>query len=493
MWQRVMSELQIALTKVNFCMIKPTKKTDFISDTIFTKITLVLVLAFTSLFSISAADPEKDELKENLLGSEKKQKEALLSLKSASRQDLFPIVSSILRKTNSEGELQGLILDVYFSFGADLEKYNPNFLEDLEWVFDNTKNEANIIKILHYAATYKEKRLIYNILDFIKYRDVTVREYTFKALDSFKDDRALPFILELGSSDQPINRYYYLESLNYINDERASMHVTKLLMDPSPAIRSECVIVIEKLGLKEKLNSVLAMATNDSNYEVRKTAVVSLKNQKSKFPTTVFQKTIFDSNKEVRDVTVDAINTIKDPSYARFISAAMEKETLSPLRLKMVESLLILNNHGGGLGLSAALLKDQDSQVRSKSAFAIGRLKATTAIRDLVSSLKEEKVVDVKIEVTRSLGVLKEKSAVPVILSKLQTNEANELRSEFLAALNQIDDPRVMPVIFDLIDLENAESIKTGMKQLLRTMLYRYHGGGKDYKTIALSEKVSVN
>ena len=50
-----------------------------------------------------------------------------------------------------------------------------------------------------------------------------------------------------------------------------------------------------------------------------------------------------------------------------------------------------------------------------------------------------------------------------------------------------------MPVIFDLIDLENAETIKTGMKQLLRTMLYRYHGGGKDYRTIAISEKVSMN
>jgi HEAT repeat protein len=455
---------------------------------------IIVLFLFAMSFSASyAADAEKDELKENLLGSEKKQKQALQSLKSLKREDLFPIVSKILRETTSEGEIQGMILDLYFSYGPEIEKFNPSLIEDLEWVFDNTKNEANIIKVLHYAATYKEKRLMYHILDYITYRDATVREYTFKAIDSFKDDRALPFILELGSSDQPIHRYYYLESLNFINDERASMHVAKLLTDPSPAIRSECIVVIEKLGLKEKLNSVLTMATNDSNYEVRKTAVVSLKNQRSKFPTTVYQKTIFDTNREVRDVTVDAINSIKDPSYARFISAAMEKETLSPLRLKMIDSLLILNNHGGGIGLSVALRKDVDSQVRSKAAFAIGKLKATPVVRDLVSSLQVETVVNVKIEVTRSLGSLKEKSAVPVMLTKLQTNEANELRSEFLTALNQIDDPKVMPVIFDLIDLENTEMIKTGMKQLLRTMLYRYHGGGKDYRTIALSEKVSMN
>ena len=284
-----------------------------------------IALVFISILPLFSANTEKDELQENLQGSEKKQKQALLSIKTAKREDLFPLISTILKSTSSEGEIQGIILDLYFSYGTDIEKYNPNLIGDLEWVFDNTKNEANIVKVLHYAATYKEKRLMYHILDYITYRDATVREYTFRAIDSFKDDRALPFILELGSSDQPIHRYYYLESLNFINDERASMHVTKLLSDPSPAIRSECIVVIEKLGLKEKLNSVLAMATNDSNYEVRKTAVVSLRNQRSKFPTTVFQKTIFDANREVRDVTVDAINAIKDPSYARFISSAMEK------------------------------------------------------------------------------------------------------------------------------------------------------------------------
>jgi len=474
-------------------MIKQKENSDLKSLASLKKTSFLLAFLFTSLLTLSAADAEKDELKENLLGSEKKQKQAISTIKSSNREDLLPIISEILRTTSSEGELQGLILDLYFSYGTEIEKYNPKIIEDLEWILDNTKNEANLIKVLHYAATYKEKRLMYHTLNFITYRDATVREYTFKAINSFKDDRALPFILELGSSDQPINRYYYLESLNFIIDERANMHVTKLLTDPSPAIRSECIVVIEKLGLREKLNSVLAMATNDSNYEVRKTAVVSLKNQKSKFPTTVYQKTIFDSNQEVRDVTVDAINTIKDPSYAKFISTAMEKETLSPLRLKMVDSLLILNNHGGGAGLSAALRKDQDSQVRSKAAFAIGKLKATPVVRDLVSSLQNEQVVNVKIEVTRSLGMLKEKSAVPVILNRLQTNEANELRSEFLTALNQIDDPKVMPVIFDLIDLENAESIKVGMKHLLRTMLYRYHGGGgKEYRTITLSEKVSM-
>lgn len=420
----------------------------------------------------------KDEFKEKLMGGGKKQKEAVLNLKTESRQDLLPLVSEILKETDYSEDLQGIILDTYISYGEDLPKFHSNYVEDLEWVLTTSKNEPNLVKVIKFANTLKEKRLIYPIIDLITYRDAEVRGQAFLALETFKDDRAIPYILELGNSEKPIYRYYYLEALNYMRDDRLSLHIPRLLNDPSPAIRSESIVAIEKLGLADKMNQVLAMATNDSNYEVRKFAVVSLKNQYSKFHTTVFQKTIFDPHKEVRDVTVDAINKIKDASYAKFVSTAMEKENLSFLRFKMIDTLLLLNNHGGGTGLSVALRNDSDSEVRSKAAYAVGQLKAKNVVPDLITSLELEKVVAVKIESTRALSVLKEKSAVPVILSRLQDEaEATNLRSEFLTALNNIDDPQVMPVIFDLIEVERKDPIRIEMKSLLRTMLYRYHKG----------------
>ena len=152
-------------------MIKQKENSDSKSLASFKKTSFLLAFLFTSLLTLSAADAQKDELKENLLGSEKKQKQAISTIKSSNREDLLPILSEILRTTSSEGELQGLILDLYFSYGTDIEKYNPKIIEDLEWILDNTKNEANLIKVLHYAATYKEKRLMYHTLNFITYRN----------------------------------------------------------------------------------------------------------------------------------------------------------------------------------------------------------------------------------------------------------------------------------------------------------------------------------
>ncbi|MCB1176326.1 MAG: HEAT repeat domain-containing protein, partial [Leptospiraceae bacterium] len=292
-----------------------------------------------------------------------------------------------------------------------------------------------------------------------------------------KDDRILPYILELGNSESPIHRYYYLEALKYIEDDRVTVHLNKLLHDPSPAIRSEAIEVVGKMNLKEKEAIVLNMAKKDSNYEVRKYGILYAKDKKLSYRRDIFQSGIFDKHPEVREVTVDAFEQFKNSSYSSFVSKAMEKENLSYLRLKMIDSLLAMKNHGGGLGLIAALKFDRTEEVRVKAAYATAKLNARIAIPSLIQSLSKESSVPVKIEVVKTLGIMKEKSAIPALLTSLKnSNEDLSLRKATLSSLDQIDDPRVMPVIFDLIEDETTDFQKN-MKEFLREMLYRYHGG----------------
>jgi HEAT repeat protein len=446
---------------------------------------LFIFFTFQTIF----ADSIKDEFKEEVLNKKTK---SILKIYEQNRQDLVPFLKNFIIENKASAELESSILFTYQKYQKEINKLDPEYWKTLESVIENSKNEENVLLALEIVSNLKEKKVIYSILDLVTSRNSEIRRASYKVINSYKDDRTLPYILELGNSDEPIKRYYYLEALNFIQDERANIHIQRLLNDPSPAIRSEAIIAIEKLELKEKLNHVLNMATNDSNYEVRKFAVVSLKNQRSKFPSTVYQKTIFDSNSEVREVSIEAIQTIKDPNYAKFVSLAMEKETLSSLNMKMIEALLHINNHGGGNGLAVVLKKDKDEDVRTKAATAIGNLKASIAIPDLIKSLLTEQVVKVKLAVTKSIGNLKEKTAVPTILNRIQANEPIELKLEFLSALDKIDDPKVMPVIFDLAEEGKFKNIHVPLKQLLRRMLYRFHGGEKGYKILSESE-VSSN
>jgi HEAT repeat protein len=435
-------------------------------------------IAFVLLFmTLAVFAKEEDELKERLFQPGKKQKEVLTKIKDLGREDLLPDVSNLLRAGNLDEETLGMVLELYMSYGQNLEHFLPTAMDDYEWVLKHSTYEPHLLAILKQILIKKDKRLFYSVVDLITCRSMRVREHAFRILDVFKDDRALPYILELGNSEKPLNKYYYLEALNYIHDERAALHVARLLNDPSPAIRSESIVVIEKLNLKDSMNNATQMAIVDTNYEVRKFAVVYIQRQKLKNKSHILQKSIRDKNPEVREATVDTMSSFKDPAFSRNLSDAMETESQSHLRLKMIEGLLSLNNHGGGNGLSVALKDDRSIEVRSRAAFAIGKLKALKVIPDLITSLNREKIVDVKIEAVRSLGVLKEKTAVTTILNRLEDRaESTVLKSEMLATLDLIDDPKVMPVIFDMLETENFAEIKSGMRNLLRTMLYRYHG-----------------
>ncbi|MCB1143976.1 MAG: HEAT repeat domain-containing protein [Leptospiraceae bacterium] len=433
---------------------------------------LLLNLTFPLL---SSELTEEEKFLQNL-NSDSGKNESIRNLKLKKMNAHLPLLSSILRNKNTSKDTIIEIINLYESYGNELEEYHPGAIEDYEWVVNNLSDEFLVSQIVNIFRIRKDKRLIYPVISLITHRNLDVRLAAFNYLETFKDDRALPYILELGNSEVSINRYYYLEALNYISDERATIHVLKLLNDPSPALRMEAIAVVDKLNLKDKQQLVLKMARKDNNYEVRKSATVFARNSNQRFRTDIFQGGIDDDHPEVRKEALKSIITFKDARYASNVSKMMEKESESQLRSLAIDALIAMNNHGGGGGLSVALLNDSDSQVRKKSAFAAAKLSAKTVLPSLLTSLEKEPTVYVRLEVTKSLGILKEKKAVPGFLKILSSpQEDRNLRTEVLASLDQINDPSVMPVVFDLIDEEQSE-FKNEMKSFLRDMLYKFHG-----------------
>ncbi|NUM41727.1 MAG: HEAT repeat domain-containing protein [Leptospiraceae bacterium] len=437
---------------------------------------IISFLCFTLFIQpIYSSNDVKDEFREKLIKKGQSQIEAISSIKVLNREDFIPLLPEILRNSDSNASVVTAIILLYKSYGVDIDKYHPKWTEDFEWILENDREESNYIEIFSFIENRKERRLLYSLTNFLKYPVYSVRVSAYKALGSLNDDRAIPFLFELGNSENGILKKYYLESLVYFKDDRILSLLPKLMSDPSPAIRSECVLVIEKLNLKEKYYTVSNMANSDLNYEVRKYSVTSLKNLYNKNKTYIFQKTIFDENSEVRNATVEAIYMIRDPYYSRFISQAMEKEQITKLKLSMIETLIALGNHGGGGGLITTLKDDKSTEVRIRSAQAIAMLNVSSASQSLLTGLRYESQNPVKLEIVRALGALKEKNAVSILLDIIKATSPNDLRKEAILSLEKIDDPVVMPFLFDQIDIENNLDIKNLLKTTLREMLYKYH------------------
>ena len=408
-----------------------------------------------------------------------KQVEAVRSISVAKRTDLISYLPHILRLNSSSEELIDAILTLYLEYGSKLETIHPSWKSDLEWVLESSRHDSAIIKVIQYVEKEKDRSFFYAALERLTHRSMKVRAAVYSYLASLKDDRAIPFILDLAFSEVPIERYYYLEALGYMNaeDDRLTANLPILLYDTSHAIRSECFSVIEKYKLSDKYsNHLKQMATNDGNYEVRKYAIISIKNQNLKSMSHILKNTIQDTHFEVRDVTLDAISKFNINYFAKNVSDAIEVEDKSHIRLKMVDTLLRLNNHGGGRGLAVALRHDESEDVRVHAAYAAGVLGAKKIVPELLESLLKDESDPVKIQIARTFSILKEKSTIPTVIDTIgNSQESVPLRLELVSTLGSINEPAVMPLLFDLIESEPKDDLRYGLKGLLRKMLYQYH------------------
>ncbi len=451
------------------------------------RIYIILLLFFTSFYQLSSSEKEtKSEFLSKLTSGGKETLESLKTFRAKGMDEFLPRVSEILKKRSTSKEIQVAILDLYESYGSDLDTHLPDSIDDYEWYFQEKFQEEDVfVRLLNSFEKRRDRKFLYTVIPFVTHKSSEIREATYRYLNSIRDDRALPYIMELGNSEEPIYRYYYLEALQVIRDERTSVHVPKMLADLSPALRIGAIQAAENLSLKDKQAQILGMARGDSNYEVRKTATVYARTTNQRFRTDIFQGGLFDSHREVREVALESVKYFRDSSYAPAISKALEKEKHSYLSSQMLDTLMVLGSHGGGQGIANALLNDLDENVRIKAAFTASKLSAKEILLSLIGSLSNEPSVNVRVEVAKTLGHLKDKKAVPVLFDRLKDKSENVvLRKEVLSSLDKIDEPSVMPYVFDLLEDESG-AFRTQIRDFMRGMLYRHHGS--KLKTVALT------
>lgn len=439
-------------------------------------------------FSVAGILFPYDKLKENLvltqIGSSNKtlQIEGIRSIKEFQLHHLLPTVSKFLRKEYPDKDLYIEVLNLHESYGADLSRYHAEAIDDYDWILEHSEDEDLLCEFIEILRARKDRRFLYPIITLLTHNQSNVRTTAIQYLTDFKDDRILPAILQLGSSENPLFKYYYLESLRYLHDERAFLHTGKLLTDPNPTIRFMTIKVLSTFPMKDNEQSVLNLAKNDPNFEVRKASLeYGMTTGIKKHP--AVQYALQDSNKEVRETALQLISKSGDKLYASPVSKYLETEPNPVLQVRAIEILLQLKNDGGGLGLTSMLLGSSDTNVKKLSAFALGELSKTPQSSSVLNrSLESERNYEVKKEVIRAISKKKDRSSVALLIGKIKDMGENlEIRKESILALKEISEPQTLPEMFDLID-EHKE-IQEELKEYVRYMLSKVYSVKNKYKT----------
>lgn len=186
----------------------------------------------------------------------------------------------------------------------------------------------------------------------------------------------------------------------------------------------------------------------------------------------MFYKGLNDSNSDIRRISLEALLLYQDKQGAKVVSDQLVKEDNSFLRARMIDLLLDLGNNGGGQGILAVLTNAEDAELRTKAAYAVGKLGANTNAFELTKILSEEKENAVKWQLIHSLGELKDKNAVPALLVLARNpREKLNLRIEAVNTIRTINDPDSLPSIFEAYVSENEQTLRTELENTLREIL----------------------
>ncbi len=378
---------------------------------------------------------------------------------------------SVFQNESVEEKAQIAILKLFAELD-ELDILAPNWVGVLDSVFQNTTNVTLRKEILLLTEKKKEKRLIYSVIAAFNDPETSIRALAYRLMYLLKDDRALPVLLDMSLSKDPLQRMYFLESSLIIKDERIQNQIHKLANDESSGVRKKYLIAINRLGITEKFSQFQKSATGDPDDDVKIVALEILKNKKNRQNISLFYKGLTDPNPDIRRISLEALLLFQDKQGAKVISDQLAKEENLFLKARMIDLLLDLGNHGGGQGILAVLTDGEEAELRTKAAYAVGKLGVNINSVELAKILSEEKEDAVKWQLIRSLGELKDKNAVSGLLMFARNpREKLNLRIEAVITIRIINDPDSLSSIFEAYVSERERTLRMELENTVREIL----------------------
>ncbi len=378
---------------------------------------------------------------------------------------------SVFQNESVEEKAQIAILKLFAELD-ELDILAPNWVGVLDSVFQNTTNVTLRKEILLLTEKKKEKRLIYSVIAAFNDPETSIRALAYRLMYLLKDDRALPVLLDMSLSKDPLQRMYFLESSLIIKDERIQNQIHKLANDESSGVRKKYLIAINRLGITEKFSQFQKSATGDPDDDVKIVALEILKNKKNRQNISLFYKGLTDPNPDIRRISLEALLLFQDKQGAKVISDQLAKEENLFLKARMIDLLLDLGNHGGGQGILAVLTDGEEAELRTKAAYAVGKLGVNINSVELAKILSEEKEDAVKWQLIRSLGELKDKNAISGLLMFARNpREKLNLRIEAVITIRIINDPDSLSSIFEAYVSEREKTLRMELENTVREIL----------------------
>ena len=190
----------------------------------------------------------------------------------------------------------------------------------------------------------------------------------------------------------------------------------------------------ERRETDPKLVAALTAALNDSDKDVRETAMHALVMMRAPGMFEPLMQALKDPSADLREKAAFGLGQLGDPRAVAPLTAALKDESAG-VREQAVFALGQLDDPSAAGALIAAL-KDENASVREQAAFALGQLQARDAVDPLIAALNDSSS-SVKEQAVFALGLIGDSRATDALIALLKDPSA-QVRQQAAFALVQL-------------------------------------------------------
>jgi HEAT repeat protein len=326
------------------------------------------------------------------------------------------------------------------------------------------------------------------LIDALRFPNVSVQKGAAKILAEIGDASISVDILNLLKDTSSSVRTVVLEVLSGIKDLWSLTYIREFVNDPEPNVRATTARALGNFEDKLSIDLLLSLLTdNDATVKIAAIEALSKFND-SRVCDSLWQVTLQDNNQKVRDAAISSLKKIGEsilkPYENNFSSndIIMRAKTLQELtafgKAVLIPLLDFSKHHNpstralcaeiiGNIGDNIAtrrlieLANDIDQDVRLTAITALGKIKSESALRFLISALKNP---DPIITSTASQALEKTGKELVKFLPNLLAEQDLNTQVVIARLIGSLGDPDVVPML--------AEHLKTPQMWLRRALCF---------------------
>lgn len=253
--------------------------------------------------------------------------------------------------------------------------------------------------------------------------DTQVQLASIEALVELQTDTAIPTLLDLLSSSNPVVRFTVIQALAQLGSEKTRLvgsELLKLIADPEEIVRSEVIDSLGILGYSPAVDLVKSALKHDSSALVRASAAETLGDLSEHSALSDLELSLRDPDESVRAYAANSFGLLAESSEVSKLTSYLESEFSMRVKAEILGAQYRLGK-SDALVCLLGLLSSADDDL-------------STSILNILEDLLERKTPAL---LTKDLDILcqtlselsqrlpRQKAHAQVILMKLQCNSSS--------------------------------------------------------------------